>query len=102
MAVCGTVDARCPPTPIPTLVNDDLLASWNRLQDESVKILQDLIRIDTQNYGEDGGNESEAALYLKKLFDSEGIECTEVKPFNIPEYYAFHYRKEYVLVPWHL
>jgi acetylornithine deacetylase/succinyl-diaminopimelate desuccinylase-like protein len=78
MAVCGTVDARCPPTPIPTLVNDDLLASWNSLKDESVKILQDLIRIDTQNYGEDGGNESEAALYLKKLFDSEGIECTEV------------------------
>ena len=68
-----------PPLPVPKLINDELLTSWNTLQEEAIKILQDLIKIDTQNFGEDGGNETEAAQYLKNIFDSEGIECTEVR-----------------------
>ena len=67
------------PLPVPKLVSDQLLKSWNDLQEEAIKILQDLIKIDTQNFGEDGGNETEAAQYLKNIFDSEGIECTEVR-----------------------
>ena len=66
------------PLPKPAVVEGALSSAWESIQDEAVKILQTLIRIDTQNYGEDGGNETEAALYLKGLFDAEGIECTQV------------------------
>ena len=65
--------------PVPAVAKGALSAAWESIQDEAVKILQALIRIDTQNYGEDGGNETEAALYLKGLFDAEGIECTKVR-----------------------
>lgn len=68
--------------PIPAIAKGALSSAWESIQDEAVKILQTLIRIDTQNYGEDGGNETEAALYLKGLFDTEGIECTEVCTFT--------------------
>ena len=73
MAAATTV-----PLPKPAIVEGALFSTWESIQDEAVKILQTLIRIDTQNYGEDGGNETEAALYLKGLFDAEGIECTKV------------------------
>lgn len=73
MAAATTV-----PLPKPAVVEGALSSAWESIQDEAVKILQTLIRIDTQNYGEDGGNETEAALYLKGLFDAEGIECTQV------------------------
>ena len=59
-----------PQLPVPKLVNDKLLTSWNSLQGKAIKILQDLIKIDTQNFGEDSGNETEAAQYLKNIFDS--------------------------------
>ncbi len=39
---------------------------------EVVKILQDLIRIDTVN---PPGNEGRAARYLRQLFNEEGIDC---------------------------
>ena len=65
--------------PIPTLVkqNENLKASWDSILEEAVGIFQKLIKFDTRNFGEDG-SETEAALYLKSIFDKEGIECTEV------------------------
>lgn len=67
------------PLPKPAIVEGAFSSAWESIQDEAVKILQTLIQTDTQNYGEDGGNETEAALYLKGLFDAEGIECTQVR-----------------------
>jgi acetylornithine deacetylase/succinyl-diaminopimelate desuccinylase-like protein len=46
---------------------------WNAYQDETVKLLQEYLRIDTSN---PPGNELKTAEFLKKLFDSAGIENT--------------------------
>ena len=51
--------------------------SWGSIEDESVGILQQLLRIDTQNFGEDG-SETVAAKYIKEILDSAGIECSEI------------------------
>lgn len=47
--------------------------NWPRYQDESVRLLQDYIRIDTSN---PPGNELRAAEFFKKLFDDAGIPNT--------------------------
>ena len=44
---------------------------WARTQNEAVKLLQELIRIDTTN---PPGNEREAALHLQRLLEADGIE----------------------------
>ena len=44
---------------------------WTRERIEAVRLLQDLIRIDTTN---PPGNERAAALHLQKLLESDGIE----------------------------
>jgi len=44
---------------------------WTKAQDEAVKLLQELIRIDTTN---PPGNERAAALHLQKLLEADGIE----------------------------
>lgn len=41
---------------------------WTKSRAEAVKLLQDLIRIDTSN-----GGETKAAEYIKAIFDKEGI-----------------------------
>ncbi len=46
---------------------------WNAYQDETVKMLQEYLRIDTSN---PPGNELKTAEFFKKLFDSAGIENT--------------------------
>jgi len=51
--------------------------SWSSIEDESVAILQRLIRIDTQNFGEDG-SETIAAQYIKEILDAAGIECSDI------------------------
>ena len=51
--------------------------SWSTIEDESLTILQKLLRIDTQNFGEDG-TETVAAKYIKELLDTAGIECSEI------------------------
>jgi len=51
--------------------------SWSSIEEESVAILQKLIRLDTQNCGEDG-TETIAAKYVKGLFDDAGIECSDI------------------------
>lgn len=52
---------------------------WTRARTEAVQLLQDLIRIDTTN---PPGNERAAALHLRKLLESDGIETRllEVAP----------------------
>lgn len=51
--------------------------SWVSVEEESLAILQKLIRFDTQNFGEDG-NETLAAKYIKGLFDYAGVECSDI------------------------
>ena len=51
--------------------------SWSTIEDESLTILQKLLRIDTQNFDEDG-SETVAAKYIKEILDTVGIECSEV------------------------
>jgi acetylornithine deacetylase/succinyl-diaminopimelate desuccinylase-like protein len=46
---------------------------WNAYQDETVKLLQEYIRIDTSN---PPGNELKAAEFFHNLFDKAGIENT--------------------------
>lgn len=44
---------------------------WPKARDEAVRVLQDLIRLNTTN---PPGNEQLAALHLQKLLESDGIE----------------------------
>ena len=44
--------------------------NWNRLQDETMRHYQAVLRLDTSN---PPGNERRVAEYLKQVFDSEGI-----------------------------
>jgi acetylornithine deacetylase/succinyl-diaminopimelate desuccinylase-like protein len=46
---------------------------WNAYQDETVRLLQEYLRIDTSN---PPGNEMKAAQFFHKLFDEAGIENT--------------------------
>ncbi len=46
---------------------------WERYQDETVKLLQDYLRVDTSN---PPGNELAAAEFFHKLFDQSGIPNT--------------------------
>jgi acetylornithine deacetylase/succinyl-diaminopimelate desuccinylase-like protein len=46
---------------------------WNAYQDETVKLLQEYLRIDTSN---PPGNELKTAEFFQKLFDRAGIENT--------------------------
>lgn len=50
---------------------------WKKIEEEAVKILRDLIQMDTQNIGEET-NETIAARYLKGLLDDAGVECSEI------------------------
>ncbi len=50
---------------------------WNRVRDESLSLVQDLIRIDTTN---PPGGEMVACRYLEKVFQREGIPCVVYEP----------------------
>ena len=68
------------PTSDPTAGESILLQykdSWSGIEDESLAILQKLLRIDTQNFEEDG-SETAAAKYIKEILDTAGIECSEI------------------------
>ena len=54
---------------VPTATSAQI--DWTKTRDEAVRLLQELIRIDTTN---PPGNERAAALHLQKLLESEGIE----------------------------
>ena len=56
---------------------DQLETKWKEVEEEAVKILRQLIQMDTQNIG-DGTNETIAAKYLKKLLEDSGVECSDV------------------------
>ncbi|MDI6808822.1 MAG: M20/M25/M40 family metallo-hydrolase [Candidatus Eisenbacteria bacterium] len=53
------------------------VVDWSRANEEAIRILQDLIRIDTSN---PPGNETKVAEYLHQLFSQEGIESEILEP----------------------
>ena len=63
---------------------------WNRLRDETVRVLADYLRINTTN---PPGNELQTTLYLKRILDREGIpaeilDTAELKPAGRANLYA--------------
>ncbi|HIC95962.1 TPA: M20/M25/M40 family metallo-hydrolase [Candidatus Bipolaricaulota bacterium] len=50
---------------------------WKAYREEAVELLSDLIRIDTSN---PPGGETEAARYLRRLFEKEGLEGEILEP----------------------
>jgi acetylornithine deacetylase/succinyl-diaminopimelate desuccinylase-like protein len=63
---------------------------WNTLRDETVQVLADYLKINTTN---PPGNELQAALYLKRILDREGIpamilDTAELKPAGRANLYA--------------
>ena len=64
--------------PTSTTVGESILLrfkdSWSTIEDESLTILQKLLRTDTQSFDEDG-SETVAAKYIKEI---AGIECSEI------------------------
>lgn len=61
-------------------MEDVMAEKWGAIQDDALALLRDLIRIDTQNFEEAGGNETAAVELLKKRFDSAGIPYEVVEP----------------------
>ena len=59
------------------LIFNQLETEWKKLEDEAVKILRELIQMDTQNVGEDT-NETIAAKHLKTLLEDAGVECSDI------------------------
>ena len=59
------------------LIFNQLETEWKKLEDEAVKILRELIQMDTQNIGEDT-NETIAAKHLKTLLEDAGVECSDI------------------------
>jgi acetylornithine deacetylase/succinyl-diaminopimelate desuccinylase-like protein len=70
--LCVAATARTV-TPQDKLENDLKNLDWNAYQDETVKLLQEYLRIDTSN---PPGNELKAAEFFHGLFDKAGIENT--------------------------
>jgi len=59
---------------------EELIDDVDRSSDELVELLQELVKIPTVNTGiMPTGNETELCQFLKKKFDSEGIESTIVE-----------------------
>lgn len=56
---------------------DQLETEWKEVEEEAVKILRELIQMDTQNIGEET-NETIAAKYLKELLEDAGVECSDI------------------------
>src|SRR5437588_7184772 len=79
MTVVGSVRAQQRP-PI----------DWAALSTETVKVLSDYIKVNTTN---PPGNDLQAARFLKRILDKEGIESqildtTELKPAGRANFYA--------------
>ena len=59
------------------LIFNQLETEWKKLEEEAVKILRELIRMDTRNIGEET-NETIAVKYLKQLLEDAGVECSDI------------------------
>ena len=57
--------------------------NWAQLEKDTIKLLQKLIQIDTQNM-EDDGNEIEAVHLLAEIFKEAGIEYETILPQTRP------------------
>ena len=76
--------------PLSSLGAQQQPVDWAKLRDESVQILADYLKINTTN---PPGNEIQAALFLKRILDREGIEAqildtAELKPTGRANLYA--------------
>lgn len=60
-------------------VFDEFEQEWPQIEQKALDLLVELLKTDTQNYGEDG-TESEAVEIIKKRFDTSGIEYEIVEP----------------------
>ena len=57
-----------------------MASKWSEIQADALGLLQDLIRIDTQNFEEAGGTETAAVELLKTRFDEAGIPYEVIEP----------------------
>lgn len=64
---------------LPAELRQLLGSNWAALEKDTVELLQKLIRIDTQNFQEDG-NEIEAVRLLEGLFQEAGVSYEVVEP----------------------
>ena len=82
---CAAVVA---PRPVPAQSGSPI--NWDALANETVRVLADYIKVNTTN---PPGNELEAARFLKRILDREGIEAqildtAELKPAGRANLYA--------------
>ena len=63
---------------LPSELRQLLGSKWGEIEQETIKLLQDLIRIDTQNMQEEG-TEIEAVRFLEKVFDEAGVDYEVVE-----------------------
>lgn len=64
---------------LPAEVRQLLDSKWTEIEDDTIKLLQKLIRIDTQNMQEEG-TEIEAVRLLECMFREAGIEYEVIEP----------------------
>lgn len=64
---------------LPPELRQLLGTNWTQLEKDTVTLLQQLIRIDTQNMGEEG-SEIEAVRHLEAIFKEAGIENQVILP----------------------
>ena len=64
---------------IPGDLMELLEAKWSEVEEDAVQLLQNLIQIDTRNFGDDG-TEIEAVKLIKEKFDEVGITYEIVEP----------------------
>lgn len=64
---------------LPAEVRQLLGANWAQIEQDTIKLLQELIQIDTQNMQEEG-TEIEAVHLLEKVFTEAGVEYEVLEP----------------------
>ena len=64
---------------LPAELRQLLGSNWAQLEKDTIELLQKLLQIDTQNFGEDG-SEIEAVRLLEGVFKQAGVEYEVVEP----------------------
>ena len=57
-----------------------MASKWDEIASDALGLLRDLIRTDTQNFEEKGGNETAAVHLLKARFDEAGVPYQVLEP----------------------
>ncbi|XP_019853203.1 PREDICTED: aminoacylase-1-like [Amphimedon queenslandica] len=58
---------------------DSFMSEWPQVEEKALVLLQELLRIDTQNYGEDC-TETEAVKVIQERFDASKVDYEVVEP----------------------